>query len=235
MLLATSDAGAATVAVAPRYCWILHWLVFSAECFIPYAKLPKYYQTDDTVSRIIFWTLIPKRLITFQPPCDANRIGFYRTNNGNNWKKLVRSCHRWKWICTLTVFWLTFAQNIREKNSKKIQKDINFVSIFPLNQSITTKYMPRIALQWDNGANNCTSVVNCEHLIHVKLFATQFNNSIPITHSIDSKWTNERSICSALNRYQLISIYLHYKISVLDMVGIYFFSPTLSFNKRISK
>lgn len=68
-----------------------------------------------TVSRNIFLNINSQKDDHVSAPCDENRIGFYQTNNGNNWKNLVRSCHRWKWICTQTVFWLTFARNNREK------------------------------------------------------------------------------------------------------------------------
>lgn len=70
----------------------------------------------------------------------------------------------------------TFAQIIREKKREKIEKVINFTSIALLNPIITQtkKCINRVALQQQKnyGANNCTSVVNCVHLIHSKLFAT---------------------------------------------------------------
>lgn len=106
IITVTDDAAAAVVAMAQ---WFT--LLNFASVYIIGVNVSSFSQnfrnitqTDDTVSRIYFLNINSQKVDHVLPRAMKNRIGFYQINNENNWKNLVRSCHRWKWISTQIFF-----------------------------------------------------------------------------------------------------------------------------------
>lgn len=215
-----------------------------------------------SISRIIFWTLIPKRLITFHPGAmktTTTHIGFSNQTQTmeNNWKNLVSLCHRWKInlypnICFLNL--INFcAQNVRRKNwvffgtkyRKSYKFHFNFYFIEFNYQHQREKRNLYTELHFTTSGNYGVQIIA---LLHWIVCATWFMQNYTICHfnSTQFNTTNHThteyiySKCTKISICSLHSIEIPIDFHIFYIrisVGIWFFflSPTLSFNKQILK